>query len=69
MGMPFSLWHRIFDNEFKRRTGITWGDASGELDVLRSYYDNRIAPTCAVLAEVEHLDLVDLTRERMLSVG
>jgi len=67
--MPFSLWFRIFEYEFKRRTGITWSEASGEMDVPHSYYDGRITPTNAVLAEIQHLDLVDLTLEPMLRVG
>ena len=67
--MPFSLWFRIFEYEFKRRTGITWSEASGEMDVPHSYYDGRITPSNAVLAEIQHLDLVDLTLEPMLRVG
>ena len=67
--MPFSLWFRIFEYEFKRRTGITWSEASGEMDVPHSYYDGRITPTNEVLAEIQHLDLVDLTLEPMLRVG
>ncbi len=67
--MPFSLWFRIFEFEFKRRTGITWSEASGEMDVPHSYYDGRITPTNAVLAEIQHMDLTDLTLEPMLRVG
>jgi hypothetical protein len=67
--MAFSLWFRIFEYEFKRRTGITWSEASGEMDVLHSYYNERITPTGAVLAEIQHLDLTDLTLEPMLRVG
>ena len=67
--MPFSLWFRIFEYEFKRRTGITWSEASGEMDVPHSYYDGRITPINAVLAEIQHLDLVDLTLEPMLRLG
>jgi len=67
--MPFSLWFRIFEYEFKRRTGITWSEASGEMDVPHSYYDGRITPSNAVLAEIQHLDLVDLTLEPMLRLG
>lgn len=67
--MPFCLWFRIFEHEFKRRTGITWSEASGEMDVPHSYYDGRITPSNAVLAEIQHLDLVDLTLEPMLRLG
>jgi hypothetical protein len=67
--MPFSLWLRIFEFEFKRRTGTTWTDASGELDVLHNYYNGRITPTGAVLAEIEHLDLTDLTKEPWLTAS
>jgi len=67
--MPFSLWFRIFEYEFKRRTGITWSEASGEMDVPHSYYDGRITPTNAVLAEIQHLDLVDLTLEPWLTAS
>ena len=66
--MPFSLWLRIFEFEFKRRTGVTWSEASGEIDVLHSYYNERITPS-AVLAEIQHMDLTDLTLEPMLGVG
>jgi hypothetical protein len=69
VSMPFSFWFRIFEYEFKRRTGISWSEASGEMDVAHSYYDTRITPTGAVLAEIEHLDLTDLTKEPMLGVG
>ena len=65
--MPFSLWFRIFEYEFKRRTGITWADASGEMDVPHSYFNNRITPTNAVRAEIEHFDLTDLTLEPWLT--
>ena len=67
--MPFSLWFRIFEYEFRRRTGITWSEASGEMDVLHSYYNERITPTGAVLAEIQHLDLTDLTLERWLTAS
>jgi hypothetical protein len=39
------------------------------MDVLHSYYNERITPTGAVLAEIQHLDLTDLTLEPMLRVG
>ncbi len=67
--MPFSLWLRIFEFEFKRRAGINWSEASGEIDVLHSYYNERITPTNAVLAEIRHLDLTDLTLEPWLTAG
>ena len=67
--MPFSLWLRIFEYEFKRRTSITWSEASGEMDVLHSYYNERITPTGAVLAEIQHLDLTDMTLEPWLTAG
>jgi len=67
--MPFSLWLRIFEFEFKRRTGVTWSEASGEIDVLHSYYNERITPTNAVLAEIRHLDLTDLTLEPWLTAS
>ena len=67
--MPFSLWFRIFEFEFKSRTGITWSEASGEMDVLHSYYNERITPTGAVLAEIQHLDLTDLTLEPWLTAS
>ena len=67
--MPFSLWLRIFEYEFKRRTSITWSEASGEMDVLHSYYNERITPTNAVLAEIQHLDLTDMTREPWLTAS
>ena len=67
--MPFSLWFRIFEYEFKRRTGITWSEASGEMDICHSYFNNRVRPTHAVLAEIQHLDLVDMTLQPWLSAG
>ena len=67
--MSFAMWLRVFDHEFRRRTGITWEEACGDLSVPRTYFQNRITPGCAVLAEIEHLDLTDLTKEPMLGVG
>ena len=67
--MPFSLWFRVFDYEFKRRTGITWADAWGDLDIPRNYYDNRITPVNAVLAEKAHLDLEDVTASPWVRFG
>lgn len=67
--MPFSLWFRTFEYEFRRRTGITWSESSGEIDVLHSYYNERITPTNAVLAEIQHLNLTDLTLEPWLTAS
>jgi hypothetical protein len=67
--MPFSLWFRIFEFEFKRRTGISWTDACGEMDIPRNYYDRRITPTNAVLAEMEDMDLEDVTASRWVRFG
>ncbi len=67
--MPFSLWFRIFEYEFKRRTGISWSEVSGEMDVTHSYFNERITPSNAVLAEIQHLDLADLVTEPWLTAG
>ena len=67
--MSFAMWLRVFDHEFRRRTGIFWEEACGDLSVPRTYFSGRITPSCAVLAEIEHLDLTDITLEPMLRVG
>ncbi len=67
--MSFVMWLRVFDHEFRRRTGISWEEACGDLSVPRTYFSGRITPSCAVLAEIEHLDLTDITLEPMLRVG
>ena len=59
--MSFAMWLRVFDHEFRRRTGISWEEACGDLSVPRMYFGERITPTNAVLAEIQHLDLTDLT--------
>ena len=67
--MSFAMWLRVFDHEFRRRTGISWEEACGDLSVPRTYFHQRITPNNAVLAEIMHLDLTDLTLEPMLRVG
>ena len=67
--MSFAMWLRVFDHEFRRRTGISWEEACGDLSVPRTYFSGHITPSCAVLAEIEHLDLTDITLEPMLRVG
>jgi hypothetical protein len=39
------------------------------MDICHSYFNNRITPTHAVLAEIQHLDLVDMTREPWLTAS
>ena len=67
--MSFAMWLRVFDHEFRRRTGISWEEACGDLSVPRTYFSGRITPSCAVLAEIEHLDLTDIPLKPMLRVG
>lgn len=63
MEMSFAQWAEAFDKELKRRTGITWQDASGDMDVLKRYYEDGHPPEKDVLWYIEKYELTDRTLE------
>jgi hypothetical protein len=69
MPMQFDQWFLWFQAEYKRRTGITWEEACGDVEIPRLYHQANTSPHNAVLAEIEHFDLIDVSQEPWASLA
>lgn len=59
----FDSWRQEFEAELKRRTNMTWADASGDLAPLQDYFSRNEPVSETVDWYIEKYDLEDVAAD------
>ncbi len=58
---PYEVWFQRFQEEYQRRTAMTWRDGCGELEPVLEYHAAGVTPLEAVLDQIAAYGLIDST--------
>ncbi len=65
---PFEAWFLRFQEEYLRRTAMTWWDGCGDLEPVLEYHAAGVTPEEAVLEQIAAHGLIDSTASPWLAV-
>ena len=63
----FEAWFQRFQEEYQRRTAMTWRDGCGDLEPVFEYHAAGVTPLEAVLDQISAHGLMDVTASPWLA--